>query len=129
MFWGLRHRTTSANTVENKDTENTEWISLVPYLVNDWKPFNSNKFPVRYKVVGNIVYLEGLVKWGTHKTIISHLPEEIRPKTKKYFANAIGQRNVTGETQLCMVIGTKGGLDSRRYSKEWTSIACSYILD
>jgi len=112
-----------ANTVED-----TGWIPLTQYLVNGWSQFNNN-YPILYRKIGNIVYLQGLVKKGTKGTIFKDLPDEIRPKHKVYLANAIGEKNVKGTKHLGLVVWNNGHLESKMFSQEWTSIACSYILD
>jgi len=109
-------------------TPDSGWISLKEYLTNDWVEFGAG-YEVEYRIIGKVVYIRGLVKHGTAKAIFKDLPKDIIPPKKLYFANAISNKNVHGNDNLALVIGSHGVIESRKYSKEWTSVACSYILD
>ena len=58
------------------------WISLSSYLQTHFTQTSSTNYPVRYKKVGELIYLEGMITKAStdNTTMLSGIPTEMRPK-------------------------------------------------
>lgn len=54
------------------------WI--YPTLENGWEAYDDGR-PFKYRKIGDVVYLQGSVKGGTHKGVLFTMPEGFRPGT------------------------------------------------
>jgi hypothetical protein len=65
-------------------TSTTAWIT--PTLVNSWLNYGFGFRTARYRKIGDITYIEGLVKLGATGTTIFTLPEGFRPPENMLWA-------------------------------------------
>lgn len=101
------------------------WIDLKPYLTNNWTEY-STTFEIVYRVVGQTVFMRGLVRGGSDVRIFSNLPSEIAPEIIYLpMAGHSISSVVDGDSTLYLANGV---LEASTYSTVWTSIECSYII-
>lgn len=76
----------------------TGWVSLEPYLQDNFIPWSA-ELTVYYRKVDNIVYLRGLFKSTVDitdtRTIVLKLPDELRPQHILYFPVACSMNELT----------------------------------
>lgn len=75
--------TTLANSVNqaiSDFTYDSGWIAVSQSeMSNSWEPYNSTGSHVRYRKIGKITYLDGIIRYGTGTDVFT-LPEGFRPK-------------------------------------------------
>ena len=99
----------------------TGWI--VPTLLNGWVNFDWSHQWARYRRIGGVVYVQGLVKFGS-SGIIFLLPEGFHPNNKLLHAT------VCNANAFCRIdVDPDGTIRLEwRYSNWWVSINMSFII-
>ena len=97
------------------------WISLTPYLINSWVA-NSAAWSPRYRKIGDIVELWGLVRSGTATTALQ-LPAAIRPVSKNHMAGGAS----AGAYKLD--VDSNGLVDVYASPSNWCSIGLMYSIN
>lgn len=106
--------------------EDTGWIT--PSFENGWINYDAAAYqPARYRKVGNIVYISGLVKNGTPNQTIFTLPVGFRPLRNLHFATAAGAAfailEIKGENG-----SPAGAVHHNTGATSWYSIECSFMV-
>jgi microcystin-dependent protein len=105
----------------------TGWIT--PAFVNGWVNYDPTTYSVaKYRKIGNVVYVSGLVKSGTLNTDIFILPVGYRPARNLHFATAQspGGAGSFGIVEICVIAGTPGAVKANTGGNTWFSIECSF---
>ena len=107
--------------------DDTGWIT--PTLENSWVNYDTALYqPARYRRVGSIVYITGLVRSGTNQTNIFTLPVGFRPLRNLHFATA--QNGLFGILEIKGTNGSPaGGVHHNTGGNTWFSIECSFMVD
>lgn len=70
----------SVNDAISQFTYDSGWIAVSQNeMSNSWEPYNSTGSHVRYRKIGKITYLDGIIRYGTGNDVFT-LPEGFRPK-------------------------------------------------
>jgi hypothetical protein len=124
--------TTDYNNLDNKpdlsNLSDSGWVSLIPYLANGWLAYSSS-YRCHYRKIGNIVFINALVKSGTSANIFS-LPPEIRPLFPIIFrAGAVSNiSSFSGVASDYINLSINGSLDFSGFNTSYSSIVISYLL-
>ena len=103
------------------------WQDLKPFLTNGWVEY-STAYALRYRKIGNVVFLEGLVKDGTESNVLI-LPTGLRPTKTIYFSTAGCRNSNVTDDHKALEISSTGNVNPITYSTDWTSIQCMYFLN
>ena len=123
---------TSSGTINSMTLSDTGWVSISSYVTNDWVQY-SNSYPVRYRIVGKIVFITGLIKDGTDdasEIVLTGLPSAIWPSQNVYFPTFGSSKTWGTNSSVASAgsMGADGSLYISHTSTSWTSAACSYVL-
>lgn len=115
-------------------SEDTGWldISVSPGYQNGWTDLNNSNWKGRYRKLGNIVEVRGLVQGGGINTTIFTLPEGFRPSATDVMASAttvnstvrVDFRRITGDVLLV----SAGGDGATFTTGSWVSIHTIFIV-
>ena len=98
-----------------------QWRNLT--LVNNWENYDNNWSHARVKRVGDIVYVEGLIKKGDNRSTVTTLPVDCRPsKSKKFITTTAGGQHTLN-------VYKNGNIDfSNMVTQNWQSIEISFAV-
>lgn len=96
----------------------TAWVA--PTLINSWVNFGGSEQTARYRKIGDMVFMEGLVKLGTGGASIFTLPTGFRPLLNVYFA--VGANDLFG----MFYVTPAGNVIHRTGSNVWFSLTSSF---
>ena len=96
----------------------TPWT--VPTLLNSWIPQGAPYQGPRYRKIGDMVYLEGMVKSGTWGSTIFMLPAAFCPPADLYFGT------VSAGVFGAHIVMAGGNVLTSAGSNTWFSINCSF---
>ena len=108
-------------TVDNMNYKDSGWIDAT--YQNGWTTYGGAYSQARYKKIGSVVYIDGLVKAGTIGQAVFTLPSGFRP-TKRQLKATETDRNANGRLD----INTNGDVVASSGSSGWFSVNCSFAL-
>lgn len=116
---------TRVSTLETNTTPSA-WVEVgsggsAPAFSGTWVNFDAaNWQPVRYRKIGDIVYVEGIARSGTSGTAVFTLPVGFRPLKIQMFANVM---NGVGSR---LDVGSNGQVVPTGASTAFVSLNCSF---
>lgn len=115
--------------LEQRDVDFEQWLNiqvgstkwLTPTLTNSWVAFGAGWATPRYRRVGDMAYVEGMIKDGTSSVACLTLPVGFRPPNIQVFSTMTS----TGAVRLD--VGTNGQVVVYAGGAGvWASINCSF---
>ena len=106
----------------------TQWKDLTPYLVNSWASQGSASHPVRYRIWGDLVIMNGLIKDGNNPIFVQNAPVEMRPTKFVMAASARdGGYNAGSNSHQALYINPDGSFGHYDYKSSWNSMNIALV--
>ena len=115
----------AGDLLANPFVQHIEWSTgwLYPTLINGWSNYGSGYSPARYRKVGSVVYLDGLIKGGTVGVPCCILAEGFRP-TQRFISAGVDTGSLATERRDIL---DNGEVNAYTGSNGWQTLQCVFF--
>lgn len=118
----------AGDLIANPNVSHVDWDTgwIYPTLINGWENYGSSFTPARYRMTPNrVVFIDGLVRYGTINTSVFILPTTHRP-ARRLINCSMDTGNAAPER---LDILNDGGVRPVTGSNGWQTLICTFYSD